>query len=82
MSLKTLILSIPNDLLETYIKLTKQTDKNRQEIIATMIYREFKINANSQKELESLDTQLYRKHRCHLDEWLMEHIEDCIIKNL
>ena len=82
MSLKTLITTIPNDLLETYVKVTHQTDKNRQEIIANLIYREFKVNAHSQKELDSLDTQLYRKHRCHLDEWLMEHIEDSIIKNL
>lgn len=80
MNIATLITGIPSDLFKTYVRLTRQTSMNKQEIVSDIIGREFKINTASQSELDSLDRKLFKQHGCHLDEWLIEYIEDKIIK--
>ncbi len=79
MNYKTILDDIPDELVETYLNVVCQDTRTKKDAIFGIVYRELKVNIESQADLDNLIKNMYRKHGCTLSEWIIEYLEDAIM---
>lgn len=79
MNYKTILDDIPDGLVDTYLNVVCQEKRDKKDVIFGIVYRELKVNIESQADLNSLVNSMYRKHGCTLSEWIIEYLEDAIM---